>query len=172
MKESPVNFELAEPVAPENLLPRFSLELWMLPAALAVLLAFIALFFIVRRLRRKQAAAPQNARQAAFHEATTGLTEITTDSPRQAAVLCSLILRKYLSIAASDPALFETHEEFVTRQESLASLDENVHAEAEQGFARLAALKYAPAETTDATPAGLVADSLRLLETLHHSLSA
>jgi len=37
-------------------------------------------------------------------------------------VLASLILREYLSSAAGDPALFETHEEFISRHDALQSL--------------------------------------------------
>ncbi|MFT3990354.1 MAG: hypothetical protein QM680_02985 [Luteolibacter sp.] len=171
MQESPLNFELAEPASPEGLLPRFSLEFWMLPAALALVFALIAIFLIIRRIRQKRSAisAP---RQSAFHEAATALAALQSDSTRQTAVLASLILRKYLSVAASDPALFETHDEFITRHDSLASLDETTRAEATHGFARLAALKYSPDESSGNSPESIVADSLQLLETLHHGLSA
>ena len=78
----------------------------------------------------------------------------------------SLILRKYLSLAADDPALFETQEEFIARNDALVSLTETARAACAAGFARLAAFKYAP-EVPDVPPAAVVDNARELLETLH-----
>ena len=61
--------------------------------------------------------------QAAFAEACAAMAAISTADVRDAAVLSSLILRKYLATAAGDPALFETHEEFVARHDALQRAD-------------------------------------------------
>lgn len=86
-------------------------------------------------------------------------------------MVSSLILRKYLSAAANDPALFETHEEFISRHDSLQALKPEARAAAEAGFTRLASLKYAPEIQEDA-PAQVIADSRALLETLHQGFAA
>ena len=87
-----------------------------------------------------------------------------------AAVLASLTLRDYLATAADDPALFETHEEFIARHDSLAALTEKARAAAAAGFSRLAALKYAA--EPPASTASLVIESARtLLDELHRGFT-
>ena len=83
----------------------------------------------------------------------------------------SLILRRYLSLAAEDPALFETHEEFIARNDALLSLSDAARAACATGFARLAACKYAP-EVPAMAPATVVAEAHELLETLHRGFHA
>jgi hypothetical protein len=95
------------------------------------------------------------------------LASINAPQSREAAVQCSLILRHYLSVAANDPALFETHEEFISRHDSLKALTELARAACEAGFARLASLKYS-AGFPDINPPEVVTESQALLETLHH----
>jgi hypothetical protein len=99
------------------------------------------------------------------------MAAIATDDVRNAAVLASLILRKYLSIAAGDPALYETHEEFVARHDALSALAAEARAATAEGFGRLAALKYAP-EIPAAAEEEVIAQARTLLETLHHGFAA
>lgn len=169
MNGKPTPLELLDPAAPEALVPRYGLWPWLAAAALLVLAA-VVLTIIIRK--RKPAAADAAAlRAAAFAKASAALCGITVDSPRETAVIASLVLREYLSSAAGDPALFETHEEFISRHDSLQSLAPDAQAAAQSGFSRLAALKYAP-ETQPAEPSQIVADSRALLETLHHGFTA
>jgi hypothetical protein len=169
MDGKPKPLELLEPPAPESLVPHHGLWPWLAAAALVVLAA-IVLTIVLRK--RKPAAADAGAmRAAAFAKAAAAFSGMAADSPREAAVLASLILREYLATAAGDPALFETHEEFIARRDSLQSLTPDARAAAETGFSRLAALKYAP-ETPAAESSQIVADSRALLETLHHGFAA
>lgn len=160
-------FELMEPASPEALVPEYGLWPWFLAAA-AVLVAVAVLTLLARR---RKPVDPHALRDAALAEASAALAAITADHARDAAVRSSLILRKYLAAAAGDPALFETHEEFVSRHDALSALKPEVRAATETGFARLAALKYAPGIPDDA-PAEVVAESRALLETLHHGFAA
>jgi hypothetical protein len=110
-------------------------------------------------------------RKAAYAQAAAALEEIEAVPARDAAVRSSLILRKYLSAAAGDPALFETHQETISRHDALKGFSEEARATTGRGFARLAALKYA-AEIPDAEASEVVAESRALLETLHHGFRA
>ncbi|MEO8615680.1 MAG: hypothetical protein ABI600_11110 [Luteolibacter sp.] len=158
-----------EPAHPEALVPDSQWEPWMLPAAVALLLV-ITLWIILWK-RKKPASDPLAIRNAAYQEAADALDKITAAQGRDAAVLASLILRKYLSTAADDPALFETHEEFISRHDGLKALTMDARQAAEAGFTRLASLKYA-AEVPDAVPLEVVGECRLLLETLHHGFAA
>jgi LPXTG-motif cell wall-anchored protein len=162
------SFELMEPASPEALVPDYGLWPWYLAAGFAALV-ILALVFLSKK--RKTTINPQSIRNAAFEEASAALSAMTTETPRDAAVRASLVLRRYLSAAARDPALFETHEEFVGRRESLKELNADARAAADAGFTRLAALKYAP-EIPAAAPQEVIGDSRALLETLHRGFTA
>jgi hypothetical protein len=99
-----------------------------LPEALVPDLGLVA---VVRRRGRFGAANRRRARRAQEIRKTAGpdiqahprgrlrrgaqrhLKTSAPENARESAVLSSLVLRKYLSAAADDPALFETHEEFI-----------------------------------------------------------
>ncbi len=158
-----------EPASPEALVPGYGLWPWFVAAGMLALLVIVLL--IVFRKRRQAPASLLLQRIAAFSEASAALAEAGRTSARETAVLTSLILRKYLSVAANDPALFETHEEFISRHDSLQALTPDARAAAESGFTRLAALKYAP-EAPAEEPAQVITDSRALLETLHRGFAA
>jgi len=165
--------QLAEPSQMESLLPDYGFEWWMVPAGLAVLLGLLAIYQVIQRKRRKVAAQKGNPREAAFTIAREELAEIDCKTNREAAVRCSLILRKYLAQASNDPSLFETHEEFITRQDSLTALTDEAREACAVGFSKLAALKYAPQEATDeSAPAAVIEETHQLLHTLHHGFRA
>ncbi len=160
--------KLLEPASPEALLPDGELWPWLAAAALAVVVALALRLWLKHR---RPTANPHARRQAAFASALGSLAAATTSDTRDAAVQCSLILRTYLSAAAGDPALYETHEEFVARHDSLQTLSADHRAAAQAGFSRLAGLKYAPVQPTQPA-AQVIADARALLETLHHGLTA
>ena len=168
MTQEPPTLELQAGPSPEALLPDHGLWPWWLAAALLVLAA-AALIILIRR--RRVAHDPGAVRIAAWRAALAALDEISSGDPREAAVQSSLILRKYLSAAAADPALFETHEEFLSRRDSLAALTPEVRQAAQAAFERLAALKYAPVPPA-ADAAAIIADARSLLESLHHGFTA
>lgn len=163
MAETNTSFELKEPAPPDALVPSLGLWPWWVGGGLLLLLVVILLIVF-----RKRAAVidPAAARDAAFKEALDSLAATRANEAREAAVQCSLILRRYLSTAAGDPALFETHEEFVARHDSLRALSAPAREAAAAGFSRLAALKYSR-DVPDEDPAKVGGDSRILLETLH-----
>jgi hypothetical protein len=163
MNKETTGLELQDAASPEALLPDHGLWPWWATAVLLAVVIAVVLFLVLRK--RKPAAI--DARGNAFREAHGALSAIKSDDPRDAAVQCSLVLRKYLSVVAADPALFETHEEFIARRDALLSLTEAARAATESGFTRLAALKYGP-EIPGTPAADVIAESRALLETLHH----
>ena len=167
MNEKSGNFELLEPRSPESLVPDSWVEPWMI-----ILLAIVALGLIaIWIFRKKSRSAPTllGIRTLAHAEATAALDGIAEVTPREAAVRSSLILRKYLSIVAKDPALFETHEEYVARHEALKNFSDEAREATRLGFARLAAIKYSPA-SPDLETLQVISGSRNLLEILHHGL--
>ncbi|MDC0087933.1 DUF4381 domain-containing protein [Akkermansiaceae bacterium] len=64
--------------------------------------------------------------------------------PHTAATELSLIVRRYLAGAFSDPALFETNEEFTLRQSALPSLHTESRELVTQHLSKLSQLKYSP----------------------------
>ena len=169
MNEKSGNFELLEPASPESLIPDSWVEPWMIAAA--VLLAVALLALVIFKKKKTAAIDPLAIRQAAHAEAAAALDKIGAVPSREAAVLSSLILRRYLSVVAGDPALFETHEEYVSRHEALKHFSEEARGSAGLGFSRLAAMKYAAETPAMATPE-VIAGSHTLLETLHHGFRA
>lgn len=168
MAQPTPSFVLKEPAPPDALVPSIGLWPWWLAGGALILLA-VVLLIVLRK--RPVVADPAAARNAAFKEAMVTLAGTQAPRAREAAVQCSLILRRYLSMAAGDPALFETHEEFVARHDSLHALSAPAREAAAAGFSRLAALKYAP-EIPETDPGGVITESRSLLETLHGGFAA
>ena len=161
------NFELLEPRSPESLVPDSWVEPWMIVLLVVVALGLIAVLIFRKKIR--SAPTPLGLRTLAFAEATAALDGIDEVAPREAAVRSSLIVRKYLSTVVKDPALFETHEEYVARHEALKNFSEEAREATRLGFARLAAIKYSP-QAPDLDTPQVLAGSRNLLEILHHGL--
>lgn len=160
-------YELLEPESPVGVIPDSGLWIWWVWVSIVLL---VVLAILWARSRRKPVGSGVLARRnAALAESMEALGRVATVDVRAAAVQCSLILRNYLSIAAGDPALYETHEEFVIRHDALQALAPEVRAAAAAGFARLAALKYGP-EIPLADPLDVIGESRVLLESLHRGI--
>jgi hypothetical protein len=170
MEEKTATFELMEPRSPESLVPNPWVEPWMI--IIAVILMLVALGAVWFFMRKKSVPVdPRALREAARAEAAAALDAIGEIPAREAAVVSSLVLRKYLSTAAGDPALFETHEETISRHEAFKSFSDEARSSASIGFSRLAAIKYS-AVVPDMNREQVVTGSRNLLEILHHGFRA
>lgn len=168
---TPQPLQLLEPASPEALLPG---PLWQNAWFIAaVLLVLLAVAFLIWRLRPGPTAGDEAARrrEEALAEAKGALDALQVSSPRETATALSLLLRRYLARAAEDPALFETHEEFISRQNSLKALSDAAREACAKGFARLATLKYA-AEPPPAEATALTEECRGLLDTLHRGFES
>ncbi len=163
MEEKAPNLQLQEPISPESLVPAMDFAfVWLIAGAVIVLIALA--YFLTRK--RKAALDPTAHRLAAYKIAKKSLDAVNAGNAREAAVQTSLIIRRFLSDAVGDPSLFETHEEFISRQDSLKKLKPEARDAASQGFSRLVKLKYAPEIPTE-PPAVIVAEARELLEKLN-----
>ncbi len=169
MNEKSGSFELLEPSPPEALVPDSRFEPWIIATAIALTVVVLAVLILKRK--KVSSLDPLAVRKAAYTEAVAVLEEIGTVAAHDAAVRSSLILRKYLSVAAGDPALFETHEETISRHDALKDFSQEARTLVCHGFAKLASVKYT-AEVPDATANEVVAESRAMLETLHHGFRA
>jgi len=167
MSPEPPPFQLLEPDSVESLLPGWWLPHILIGATILVAL-ILAAVLLVRMKNRPRPVDPAKMREQARLKAVATLESArgTAATPREAAVLASLALRDYLACAADDPALFETHEEFIARRDSLASLHEKARDAAAAGFSHLASLKYA-AEPPASTAPEVIESARALLHELH-----
>ena len=160
------NFQLMESGTVEALIPKSETPWLWIALGVALLLALIV-WLIIRHIKR--AKDPANIREAAFKDAIVALDAIPHGNAHIAALESSMILRKYLSITAEDPALFETHEEFVSRHDALNKFPQNTREETAAIFKRLVTLKYAP-DPAIANASDIIGDARRLLQSLHAAL--
>jgi hypothetical protein len=166
MEEQAPNLQLQEPVSPESLLPAHDFTLlWIGLAVLVLVIIIVAIF----RSFKKPYVDPAAARRAAYLKAKKSLESLTPSTIRETAVDSSLIVRRFLAEAVGDPSLFETHEEFITRRDSLTRLTPPAREACTEYFSRIARLKYAP-EVPEDDPASVIADSRTLVETLNVGL--
>lgn len=160
-------FILRGPIPADPLLPDPGLPLWAWGliglATVAVIAA--ALFFFLRR-KPVGMVDSNRVRDEAYRRAVAELDSGTPgESMQQAATKVSIALRRYLAVVSGDPALFETHEEFVARHESLASYPEDLRKTTAEGFSHLARLKYGREASGD--PVALYTAARQLLDRLH-----
>jgi hypothetical protein len=164
MDEQAPNLQLQEPVLPESLVPAMDLT-WVWVAIAAFILVTI-LIIVIGKTRRKSRVDPLSIRRAAYNAAVNSFGIASAVDARDAAVKCSLILRRFLADAVGDPALFETHEEFITRRDSLEKLTPPTREAATSFFAKLARVKYAPEVSSD-DPSVILSEGRLLLDTLN-----
>lgn len=151
----------------EALIPKAETPwLWII---IGVVLVTSLIFWLICH-RMKHAKDPANIREAAFKDAIAALDAIPQNDPHSAALESSMILRKYLSITTEDPALFETHEEFVSRHDALQKISQAMRDEVAAIFSRLATIKYAP-DAANANDEAIVGDSRQLLHALRATLA-
>lgn len=166
MAKDTASYELKEPAPPEPLLPADPPNPWWLVLGGVLLMLILLGGWFLRRRHRARQADPRVLRQQAFRDAQAALAGINATSARGAAIQASLILRRYLAAAVMDPSLYETHEEFISRSDSLKDLSEPARAACHTAFTTLAAVKYSPHES-DQEPGVLIDGARGLLETLH-----
>ena len=154
-----------EPTLPEP--PGPGIAPWIVGT---LVLGAILLALIIWSRRRHSPSHPLRFKEIVYRDAITALTQLAPVGIRETAIQTSLILRQFLAKVTNDPALYETHEEFVTRQDSLKSLSPATQASTKQLFDGLAAIKY-DREVADRQPSELIADSKGLLATLHKELA-
>lgn len=134
---------------------------------LLVILVGVAVIWWVRRSRRAQQAPPSPLDTALAH-----LRDLEQQLPplRECGLQVSLIIRRFLQGEVQDPALFETHEEFSRRLDSLASVPEVCRNDTRLLLERLADLKYAGISDQDPVQArALIEQAAALLRRIQEA---
>lgn len=100
-----------------------------------------------------------------LQEALEALAELENQLPpmRECALRLSMILRSYLAGKTQDPALYETHEEFSQRMDSLTNVPVSCQLETRDLLEHLAEFKYAGETEQDATRAHSLVETTRNL---------
>lgn len=140
--------------------------------ALVLLVALAAVGFILwlRRHRRKLPAPPTPLQVALEH-----LQRVEKALPplKECSLQVSLIVREYLQQRAQDPALFETHEEFSKRLDSLSSVPEECRYDTRYLLEKLADMKYAGHHEQDPVQVRTIIEQARaLLRRIHEAQQA
>lgn len=158
------SFELVESRDAIDLVPRWEPQAWWFFTTAGLVISLILLVVVLKR--KKSASDPHRERREAYNEAKKDFQKLEDGGVRDAAIRVSVIIRRYLAKSMGESALFETHEEFISRHDALKDLPEDVRKAVADFFNRLAALKYAPV-SPDELPAGIYGDGLKLLERIH-----
>jgi hypothetical protein len=102
----------------------------------------------------------------AYRSALEKIEAAASLSPIQnVATDCSEAIRRYLATVTSDPSLYETHEEFLSRHQSLDGYPIEIRNGVSTGFSRLAKLKYGKSPNGD--PNTITNEGRNLLMELH-----
>ena len=86
------------------------------------------------------------------------LAEIATET--------SFVLRHYLVLTLREPALYQTHEEFLLRSDALQKLPGGARDRLAPLLSELASAKYEPSRIDPSTSERMIDDSLRILQGL------
>jgi len=165
MEKKGKSLELAESRDAIDLVPTWDPQLWWVLAAVAVIAALVLLVAIL--LRRKPVVDASKEKREAYLEAKAALSGDEVTEPRESAIRVSMILRRYLARSMNEPALFETHEEFIARHDGLKDLPDALKSEVGDFFSKLAADKYAPDDHVSIEANTTYAEGAALLERIH-----
>jgi hypothetical protein len=167
MEEKGNSFELVESRDAIDLVPRWEPQAWWFFAASAVVAVAILAFLLLRR--KKPAVDLSKEKREAYFEAKSDLGKLGDVDLRDTTIRVSIILRRYLARSMNEPALFETHEEFIARHYGLKDLPDDMRSEVGGFFSKLAAFKYAPDDIGSGNAHEIHADGTALLERIHRA---
>ncbi len=160
--ESPLTLDHGIP-DPETYLPGTPPWVWWLVAA-GVILVLLLLWLLARHLNKSKPRPPTLQKRDFYGTASQSLRTLESDCETrplaEIAAHCSLALRGYLASSMSEPALYETVEEFKARQPDLPR-------EAEDLLTDLNDAKYARSTVDAERASGFIERSLACLKTIH-----
>lgn len=170
MEDSTQDLRLVEPPSADGLMPYpITWATWCVIIGVILLLVVMAIL-IWRKARQSPAAPGQDLRQKARADAMAALAGCLMENPNQTATECSLIVRRYLSEITGDPALYETHEQWVMRHDALEDFNDSLKQQVGELFSKLAALKYAP-EHQGGSPSALVENSRHVVDAAYREVA-
>jgi hypothetical protein len=163
MEESPQSLELRDIPDVAPLLPRAWWPWW---AWLGIAMSIVLLWWLQRYLRR-QSGSQASLRLKAYEEAMLSLEGAKSlADPVSRSTALSLALRRYLAVVFADPALYETHEELLSRHEAFGALPDTLRHSLGEHFSTLCRYKYAPCEEV-VNLSLLIPQATTLLQQIH-----
>ncbi len=165
MADSKTTLELVESQEAMDLVPTWELEWWWIALPAAFLILLILLGYLL--LKKSKVYDPKRAKREAFQQALSELTELNVSLGKENVILVSLVMRKYLAKSMHEPALYETHEEFIGRHDAIKDLDAELKSDISNYFSELALIKYGPVENQVYDVDDLKHRSVKLLERIH-----
>ena len=170
MEPDTADLKLVEPSSTDSLMPNpLGWQEWSAIGIGALLLACL-IVWLWRRSQRPPEINAGELLKKAHDEAVSALAICPSDERTPAATECSLILRRYLAVLTGDPALFETHEEWVTRHDAIENLNADLKQQTRNLFNQLAEWKYAKVDDGE-EPAVVIDRSRSLLEALNREVA-
>jgi len=163
--------ELRDITAPTEFIPNPepSALIWIL--LLLCIAAVTALVWPL--LRRKKGTAKGDDNKQFFIAAKKQIEELkpqtSTLTVGEVATTLSLIIRDYITKVTKDPTLFETHEEFAYRNDSLECFPEKARELTKTFFDQLAISKYGPSRNQVSVSENLCDEASKLLHGLDSS---
>ena len=138
---------------------------WCMIGGIALLLALLG-FVIWRKARRSSTETAEDTNEKARADALASLATCPTEDRTETATECSIIVRRYLSRRTGDPALYQTHEEWVSRHDSLEDFSDGIKQQLDELFSQLARSKYAPSDQGD-EPGVMIENSRQVIDAVH-----
>ena len=167
----PSDLEMRDLIPAEPLLMEPGWPWWVWASGALVLLILILGGFLLYRLLRNTTPAPATVDfHGAYRRAVAEVESSSDLPPRDSALRISGAIRLYLATVCSDPSLYETHEEFISRHEALSNFSPEIREVTARCLTRLASVKYSkPRNEKDED---FAAESRSVLDQLHHALPA
>lgn len=164
-----MNDELHDIADPTPYLPGVHVPLyaWILLAVVGLgLLTGLAFYLRHRRNTRTKPLSIESCYEESRKKliALSDLTEIHPLS--RIATEASFAVRYYLAACLSEPALFETHEEFLLRDDALQRLPIGSRERLTPLLEHLAALKYSPSRSNPDAARTILDDALHVLQAI------
>lgn len=149
-------------------LPGVMLPFWVWIAATVVVLAgVLALLIILLRRPRRPTKPPLDDVYEMSRDQLDALRgELDSLPIAEVATRASLAVRFYLAACLEEPALYETHEEFLLRDDALDKLPAGARGRLNPLLEHLAELKYGPSGEDPNASRALVDKSLEVLQGL------
>lgn len=134
-------------------------QILLIIAIVVILIIGLVLWLLLRRRRRTT---PPPSQLDMALEALAAV-ENNAQTLRECSLRVSMILRTFLAGQTMDPALYETHEEFSQRMDSLSAVPAACREQTRELLESLAEYKYAGGDAGDALRASSLVSSAREL---------
>lgn len=151
---------------PEPLLPGIAVPLWFWILFATVITGGATALFLILRRKTQPAAKPDTSYLDSRNALKDLHSSLADQSLAEVATGASLILRHYLATTLQEPALYETHEEFIMRSDALEKLPAGARDRLAPLLTQLAEAKYGPSTVNFEGATTLINNCLGVLQGL------